>query len=58
MRAIDLTPPAIVAVDEAASLADAARLMREECVGDLVITRGRQYEYEQTHLEKATGGPR
>jgi CBS domain-containing protein len=40
MRAIDLTPPAIVSVDESTSLAEAARLMREEGVGDLVITRG------------------
>ena len=40
MRAIDLTPPAVVSVDESTSLIDAARLMREEGVGDLVITRG------------------
>lgn len=39
MRAIDLTPPAVVSVDESTSLAEAARLMREEGVGDLVITR-------------------
>lgn len=40
MRAIDLTPPSVVSVDERASLAEAARLMREEGVGDLVVTRG------------------
>jgi CBS domain-containing protein len=40
MRAIDLTPPAVVSVDESTTLADAAKLMREEGVGDLVITRG------------------
>lgn len=40
MRAIDLTPPAVVSVDESTSIAEAARLMREEGVGDLVITRG------------------
>lgn len=40
MRAIDLTPPAVVSVGESTSLAEAARLMREEGVGDLVITRG------------------
>lgn len=40
MRAIDLTPPAVVSVDESTNLTEAARLMREEGVGDLVITRG------------------
>lgn len=40
MRAADLTPPAVVSVDESTTLAAAARLMREEGVGDLVITRG------------------
>lgn len=40
MRAIDLTPPSVVSVDERASLAEAAGLMREEGVGDLVVTRG------------------
>jgi CBS domain-containing protein len=40
MRAIDLTPPSVISVDERASLAEAARLMREEGVGDLVVTRG------------------
>lgn len=40
MRAIDLTPPAVVSVDESTTLTEAARLMREEGVGDLVITRG------------------
>ena len=40
MRAIDLTPPAVVSVDESTSVAEAARLMREEGVGDLVVTRG------------------
>jgi CBS domain-containing protein len=39
MRAIDLTPPAVVSVDESTSLTEAARLMREEGVGDLVIMR-------------------
>jgi CBS domain-containing protein len=39
MRAIDLTPLAVVTVDESTSLTEAARLMREEGVGDLVIMR-------------------
>lgn len=40
MRAMDLTPPAVVSVDESTTLAEAAKLMREEGVGDLVIMRG------------------
>lgn len=40
MRAIDLAPPAVVSTGEATTLTEAARLMREEGVGDLVITRG------------------
>ena len=40
MRAIDLTPSTIATVDEATNLTEAARLMRTEAVGDLVITRG------------------
>lgn len=40
MRAIELTPSKIATIDEAANLTEAARLMRTEAVGDLVITRG------------------
>jgi CBS domain-containing protein len=40
MRAIDLTPSVIVTTDESTSITDAARLMREKGIGDIVITRG------------------
>jgi CBS domain-containing protein len=39
MRAIDLSPPTVFSADESTSLADAAKLMREKGVGDLVVTR-------------------
>ncbi len=40
MRAIDLTPSVIVTTDESTSITDAARLMREKGIADIVITRG------------------
>jgi len=40
MRAIDLTAPVIVSADESTSLFDAARLMRDQGIGDVVVTRG------------------
>ena len=39
MRAIDMSPPMIATIDEFASLIDAAKMMREKGVGDIVITR-------------------
>ena len=40
MRAIDLTQPFVVTADESTSLIDAAKMMRDEGVGDIVITQG------------------
>lgn len=40
MRAINLTPTAIVTADESTGVISAAKLMREQGVGDIVITRG------------------
>lgn len=37
MRAIDISPPILATIDESASLIDAARMMREKGVGDIVI---------------------
>jgi CBS domain-containing protein len=39
MRAIDMSPPMLVEIDESAPLTDAARMMREKGVGDILITR-------------------
>jgi CBS domain-containing protein len=39
MRAIDLAPPMVVTAEESTNLTEAARLMRQHGVGDLVITR-------------------
>jgi CBS domain-containing protein len=40
MRAKDLTPSVIVTTDESTSIMDAARLMRDKGIGDIVVTRG------------------
>ena len=44
MRAIDMSPPMLATIDESAPLTDAARMMREKGVGDILITKnvGRQ----------------
>lgn len=39
MRAIDLAPPMVVTAEESTNLTEAASLMRQHGVGDLVITR-------------------
>jgi CBS domain-containing protein len=39
MRAIDLAPPMVITAKESTTLTDAANLMRQYGVGDLVITR-------------------
>jgi len=39
MRAIEISPPMLATIDEAAPLIDAARMMREKGVGDIVIVR-------------------
>lgn len=40
MRAKDLIPPEVVTANESTSLAEAAKLMREHGIGDIVVTRG------------------
>ena len=40
MRAIDFIQAEVVTTDESTSLMDAAKLMREHGIGDIVITRG------------------
>jgi CBS domain-containing protein len=42
MLAIDLTPPTLVTTDETTSLPEAARLMRDKGVGNVVVTRGKE----------------
>lgn len=46
MRAIDLAPPMVVTAEESTNLGEAARLMRRNGVGNLVITRfeGRRFQ--------------
>ena len=39
MRAIDLSPPILATIDESAPLLDAAKMMREQGVGDILVTR-------------------
>ena len=39
MRAIDMSPPILATIDESAPLIDAARVMREKGVGDILIAR-------------------
>lgn len=39
MRAIDMSPPMLATIDESAPLIDAARMMREKGVGNILITR-------------------
>lgn len=39
MRAIDMSPPILAKIDESALLVDAAKMMREKGVGDILITR-------------------
>ena len=39
MRAIDMSPPMLATIDESAPLIDAAKMMREKGVGDILITR-------------------
>jgi len=39
MRAIDMSPPMLAMIEESAPLTDAARMMREKGVGDILITR-------------------
>ena len=39
MRAIDMSPPKLATIDESAPLIDAAKMMREKGVGDILITR-------------------
>jgi CBS domain-containing protein len=39
MRAIDMSPPILATIDESAPLIDAARMMREKGVGDILIVR-------------------
>ena len=39
MRAIDISPPILATVDEYALLAEAAGIMRDKGVGDVIITR-------------------
>ncbi len=39
MRAIDMSPPILATIDESARLIDAARMMREKGVGDVLIVR-------------------
>ncbi len=39
MRAIDMSPPILATIDESAPLIDAARMMREKGVGDVLIVR-------------------
>ncbi len=39
MRAIDMSPPMLATIDESAPLIDAARMMREKGVGDILIVR-------------------
>jgi len=38
MRAIDMSPPMLATIDESAPLLDAAKLMREKGVGDILIS--------------------
>lgn len=46
MRAIYLAPPKLVTADEDTNLFDAARLMRSEGVGGIVVTRGEALNQE------------
>ena len=39
MRAIDISPPILVTLEESAPIREAARMMREKGVGDVVIVR-------------------
>lgn len=39
MRAIDISPPILATIDESAPLIDAARMMRDKGVGDILIVR-------------------
>ena len=39
MRAIDMSPPILATIDESTSLIEAAKMMREKGVGDLLIAR-------------------
>ncbi len=39
MRAIDISPPILVTLEESAPITEAARMMREKGVGDVVIVR-------------------
>lgn len=39
MRAIDMSPPMLATISESASLIDAAKMMREKGVGDIIVTR-------------------
>jgi len=39
MRAIDMSPPILATIDESAPLIEAARMMREKGVGDILIVR-------------------
>lgn len=39
MRAIDISPPILATIDVSAPLIDAARMMREKGVGDILIVR-------------------
>ncbi len=39
MRAIDISPPMLVTLEESAPIREAARMMREKGVGDVVIVR-------------------
>lgn len=44
MRAIDISPPILATIDASAPVIDAARMMREKGVGDILIVR--KYERE------------
>lgn len=50
MRAIEMSPPILATIDESAPLAEAARVMREKGVGDLVITRKQGKEDKRVGL--------
>lgn len=39
MRAIDISPPILATIEESAPLIDAARMMRDKGVGDILIVR-------------------
>ncbi len=39
MRAIDISPPILATIEESAPLIDAARMMRDKGVGDILIIR-------------------